>query len=291
MTKNYVIKLLESKIGKTMILVTTKKELKNTIDRNKTIALVMTMGALHEGHLQLIKAAKEKAEQVIVSIYVNPLQFGKNEDYTKYPRTLEADLEKCENAGVDIVFAPNDEEIYGETRQITLKVGILAEIFEGKTRPGHFDGVCQIVCKVFNLVKPDYAFFGQKDAQQLAVINNMVQDLDMDIQICSVPIVRETSGLAMSSRNMYLSEKGKKLAANIYKTLDNVRDSIIWGMQVQQAADICRNKLENIEGIEVDYFEVVDPYTFSTPDPSNQMLVICAVKIEGTRLIDNLLIG
>ncbi|QPK94327.1 pantoate--beta-alanine ligase [Actinomyces sp. zg-332] len=274
-----------------MKIVKTKEELKSNIDRSKTIALVMTMGALHDGHMHLVKAAKEKAEQVIVSIYVNPLQFGKNEDYSKYPRTLDKDIQKCEEHGVDVVFAPSDEQMYGDTRQISLKVGVLAEIFEGKTRPGHFDGVCQIVCKVFNLVRPDYAFFGQKDAQQLAVIKNMVQDLDMGIQICAVPIVREPSGLAMSSRNTFLSNDGKRTASQIYKVLNFARNNVICGMPPEEASEFYYNKLNSIEGIEVDYFEIVDPYTFSVPNPSKQMLIICAVKVEGVRLLDNLLIG
>lgn len=281
-----------------MEVVVTKAELKQALTQirsdnfgeENTVALVMTMGALHDGHIRLIKAAKLKAQKVVVSIYVNPLQFGPNEDYLKYPRTLEADLLRCKQAGVDVVFAPSDEQMYGITRQITLKVGILATIFEGKTRPGHFDGVCQVVCKVLNLVKPDYAFFGQKDAQQLAVIKNMVHDLDMDVEICAIPIVREENGLAMSSRNVYLSEKSKQKATLIYKTLETAKNKIMWGSSIADTVDFCKQKLSAVDGIELDYFEIVDPFTFAESANVGQKLVICAAKVDGTRLIDNLLI-
>lgn len=276
-----------------MIVVATKDELKKAIDSSKTTALVMTMGALHDGHAHLIKEARAKAEQVVVSIYVNPLQFGVNEDYSKYPRTLEADVQLCEKYGVDIVFAPSDEQMYGATRQISLKVGWLATVYEGKTRPGHFDGVCQVVCKVLNLVKPDYAYFGQKDAQQLAVIKNMVHDLDIDVQICAVPIVRQADGLALSSRNQYLSQEQKQIALNIYKTLEFAREGLHWGSSVQEVVENCRGRLNQVEGLKLDYFNIVDPVSFEEVSGSgqSQVLAICAAYVGSTRLIDNLLIG
>jgi hypothetical protein len=274
-----------------MIVVETKSELRKIIDRSKEISLVMTMGALHEGHIELIKAAKNKAEQVVVSIFVNPLQFGINEDYNSYPRKLDADLQICESNGVDIVFAPSVQQMYSDTRQISLKVGALSQVYEGSIRPGHFDGVCQIVCKMFNLVKPNYAFFGQKDAQQLAVIRNMVEDLDMSVQICAVPIKRNEKGLALSSRNAYLSDAGKILALQIYKSLEGARDNLLWGMEIKQVQEIYSKKLEETKGIDLDYFAIVDPYTFLPANNSEQKLIICAAKVEGTRLIDNLLVG
>lgn len=189
-------------------LTRTKTELKDALSNLEgDVALVMTMGALHDGHLSLVRAAREAAPNVVVSIFVNPLQFGPNEDFEAYPRDLEADLELLDTVGVDVVYAPEVEDVYPRTTLVRIDPGPVAAIFEGKTRPTHFAGVLQVVHKVFNLVQPDVAFFGQKDAQQLALIRTMVADLDMPLEIRAVPIKREESGLAMSSRNTYLSEE------------------------------------------------------------------------------------
>ena len=180
------------------------------------VGLVPTMGALHEGHLSLIKKAKSECDKVVVSVFVNPIQFGPSEDFDKYPRTLEADMALCDKEGVDVVFAPNAAEMYGggrlsnDTLTYVCPPYFYVDKLCGKSRVGHFDGVCTVVMKLFNIVQPDYAFFGQKDAQQVIIIKKMVQDLNIPIEIIQCPIVREESGLALSSRNKYLSEEGKK---------------------------------------------------------------------------------
>ena len=194
-----------------------------------TVGLVPTMGALHAGHLSLIKKAKETCDKVVVSDFVNPIQFGPSEDFDKYPRTLDADMELCNKEGVDIVFAPSANEMYGEgqwlsndTLTYVCPPFFYVNTLCGKSRTGHFDGVCTVVLKLFNIVQPDYAFFGQKDAQQVIIIKKMVKDLNVPIQIIQCPIIREESGLALSSRNKYLSDIGKQDALVLSKILNNM---------------------------------------------------------------------
>ena len=196
-----------------------------------TVGLVPTMGALHNGHLSLIKKAVEKCDRVVVSVFVNPIQFCPGEDLDKYPRTLEADNKMCEDAGVSIVFAPTPTEMYGQNQMRTndFLTYVIPPFFYvnklcGKSRVGHFDGVCTVVNKLFNIVNPDYAFFGEKDAQQLIIIKKMVRDLNIDVEIIPCPIVREESGLALSSRNKYLSDDDKIQALALSKILNNIKN-------------------------------------------------------------------
>ncbi|WP_353065205.1 pantoate--beta-alanine ligase [Arcanobacterium hippocoleae] len=203
-----------------MKLVQTKIALRESrAELSGSVALVMTMGALHAGHLSLVKAAKAAADHVIVSIFVNPLQFAPNEDFAAYPRTLDADLSLLAPEGVDLVYAPDEADVYPRTPLVRIDPGPVAKILEGKTRPTHFAGVLQIVHKVFQLTTPDLAFFGQKDAQQLALIRTMVADLDLPLEICAVPIKREADGLAMSSRNSYLSPQERVDALALSRSL------------------------------------------------------------------------
>jgi len=262
---------------------------------------VPTMGALHEGHVELIRQSVSKTESTIVSIFVNPTQFGPNEDFAKYPRTLEEDLKKCEQAGADIVFIPERAEIYGNTAPfITFKVSPeIASILCGKSRPGHFDGVVQVVSILFNIVRPDIAFFGEKDFQQLTIIRKMVSDLHFPILISGVPTVREADGLAKSSRNRYLSADERAKAPNIYKVLENIRQKAAAARFDRLAVPIefvekeAVKKLESlVPGILIDYLEIRNRTDLS----KSQFLVkdshvFIAAYIGKTRLIDNLFIG
>jgi len=265
------------------------------------LGLVPTMGALHEGHLSLIKKSVEKCEKTVVSIFVNPTQFGPNEDYEKYPRTVEEDLKKCEAAGADYVFLPTNSVIYGETKPlVTLNVDKeLTSILCGKSRPIHFNGVAQIVSILFNIAQPDTAFFGEKDYQQLTVIRKMVSDLHFPLEIVGVPTVREASGLAKSSRNRYLSENELAVAPNIYKIMNIIKEK----------AETCRkeNKTVSVESLEneakkmiselvpgskIDYFEIRSTNDLTRSENlSDDSRIFTAVYVGTTRLIDNLYIG
>lgn len=278
-----------------------------------TIGLVMTMGALHDGHLSLVRAAKSECDDVVVSIFVNPLQFGPGEDYEAYPRDLEADLALLETVGVDVVYAPSVGDVYPRTPLVRIDPGPVASRFEGATRPGHFAGVLQVVHKVFNLVQPDIAYFGQKDAQQLALIRTMVADLDMPLAIHSVPIRREESGLAMSSRNSYLSEDEKIAALALNQALTIGRDAAAHKASPATTRELAENYLRRAEGIRLDYLALVDPDTFEelglsateelVDDTPAELtwegeggaeafavrgLLITAAWVGSTRLIDNM---
>ena len=258
-----------------------------------TVGLVPTMGALHDGHLSLIKKSVETCDKTVVSVFVNPIQFGPSEDLDKYPRTLDADLELCKNAGVDVVFAPTPLEMYGEGQHTNDFLTYIAPPFFyvnklcGKTRVGHFDGVCTVVMKLMNIVQPDYAFFGQKDAQQLVIINKMVHDLNIPVEIVPCPIIREESGLAKSSRNKYLSSEGREQALVLNKILTNVK--------------VCYNKgIKDVEALretafaylnkhhELDYLEFVDKDTLEDKTTvDDDTMVLIAARVDGVRLIDN----
>lgn len=266
-----------------------------------TLGLVPTMGALHEGHMSLIETSVKKCDKTIVSVFVNPTQFGPNEDYAKYPRTVEADLKKCEEAGADYVFLPTNETIYGTSKpMVTLCVDKdLTSILCGKTRPIHFNGVAQIVTILFNLAQPDFAFFGEKDYQQLIVIRNLVKSLHIPVEIIGVPTVREASGLAKSSRNRYLTDKERELAANIYKIMSAIKQKADASRIDRMAipTEIAENEAkrlitELIPGAKIDYFEIRSTNDLST---SKFLLkdsrIFTAVYIGTTRLIDNLYIG
>lgn len=255
-------------------------------------ALVMTMGALHSGHLALVKEAQKLAAQVVLSIYVNPLQFGPGEDYEKYPRQLEADLQLLSEQEVDVVFAPTDEEVYPREPQVRIDPGPAAKLFEGKTRPGHFAGVLQVVQKVLQLTQPDYAFFGEKDAQQLALVKAMVEDLNMPVEIKAVPIARAGDGVALSSRNSYLSPAARIEAAQLYRALQAGANLAQQGEKAPAIAQAATAVLQNSPLIKIDYVEVVEDSTFlpAAPDFQGAARIILAAWVEDTRLIDNLAI-
>jgi pantoate--beta-alanine ligase len=258
----------------------------------KTLGFVPTMGALHEGHLSLVRAAKARCNFTAVSIFVNPLQFAPTEDLAKYPRPLERDAGMLEQLGVDLLFLPTPDEMYPPGSQTHVLVGDLSDKLDGASRPGHFRGVATVVTKLFEIVRPDCAFFGQKDAAQVAVLRKLVSDLDMDVEIVVCPIVREKDGLAMSSRNMYLTPEQRQQALVLHRAL----------MRVQMTADQGeRNVAKLIEGgkqviaeepaARLDYFAVVDPNTLDpVADVSRGTLVAVAAYFGTTRLIDNILL-
>lgn len=261
-----------------------------------TVGLVPTMGALHEGHLSLIKKSVETCDKTVVSVFVNPIQFGPSEDLDKYPRTLDADLELCKSAGVSAVFSPTPQEMYGEGNSssdfLTYVVPpfFYAHKLCGKSRVGHFDGVCTVVNKLFNIVQPDYAFFGQKDAQQLIILKKMVKDLNIPVQIIPCPIVREKSGLALSSRNKYLSEEGKKEALVLSKILNNIKACYQKGIIDTKALFETALQFLN-EHHEMEYIEFVDRETLEEKETADDnTLVLTAIRVDKIRLIDNILL-
>jgi pantoate--beta-alanine ligase len=262
-------------------------------EERKSIGFVPTMGALHEGHLSLIKESKEQNDFTVVSIFVNPTQFGPNEDLTRYPRPFEADAAKCEITGVDLIFAPSIEEVYPEGFSTFVDVGGITEVLEGASRPGHFRGVTTIVLKLFTAVEPTRAYFGMKDYQQLKVIQKMVHDLNLNVEIVPVPTFRESDGLAMSSRNEYLDPGQRKAALVLYRALIAAREAIQKGEKnVESVRQVAMTPI-NVEPLaSVDYIAVVDPETLQPMKKiAGQTLVVLAVRIGSTRLIDNMLIG
>ncbi|GAA3122610.1 pantoate--beta-alanine ligase [Planomonospora alba] len=252
------------------------------------LALVPTMGALHEGHRSLIRLARERAEHVAVSVFVNPLQFGPGEDYARYPRTFDTDLEVCAAEGVGVVFAPSAEEMYLPDRQVGVSAGRMGTIVEGASRPGHFDGMLTVVLKLFNLVRPDVAVFGRKDAQQLALIRRMVLDLDLPIEIVGAPTVREADGLALSSRNRYLSPHERTSALALSRALFAGAEQRT-PAQIRRAA---RAVLDAEPGVDLDYLVLVDPATFTEvgEEYTGEAVLAVAARVGTTRLIDNVVL-
>ncbi|KQV18910.1 pantoate--beta-alanine ligase [Kitasatospora sp. Root187] len=254
-------------------------------------AVVMTMGALHEGHAALIRAARKqvgKDGRVAVTVFVNPLQFGAGEDLDRYPRTLAADVRLAEENGADVVFAPLPEEVYPNgTPQVRISGGPMGERFEGASRPGHFDGVLTVVAKLLHITDPDFAFFGEKDAQQLAVVQRMVADLDFDVEVIGVPTVREADGLALSSRNRFLSETEREQALTLSKALLAGRDVAAQGPKAVLAA--ASAVLDGAEGVTLDYLALIDPddFTEAAEDFQGEAVLAVAAKVGSTRLIDN----
>ena len=259
----------------------------------ESIGFVPTMGALHAGHIGLVEAAKKAGTYVVVSIYVNPTQFGPKEDFTQYPRTMDLDRAACAKAGVDLIFAPSNEEMYPPGDQTRVRPGKLAEPLCGAFRPGHFEGVCTVVAKLFNIVQADIAYFGQKDAQQAVVIRRMVNDLCMPIRIEVCPLIREPDGLAMSSRNARLGPEEREKALCLYKALSLGRDRLLAGERSvgRIAAEMRASIVENGAGVSVDYLSIVDPETLEpVAEPKGRMLVAGAIRVGAVRLIDNLLV-
>ncbi|MFC7407064.1 pantoate--beta-alanine ligase [Georgenia alba] len=253
-------------------------------------ALVMTMGALHEGHLVNVEEAARRADHVVVSIYVNPLQFGPGEDFERYPRDLEADVALLTGRGVDVVFAPEDAEMYPADPLVRVDPGPVADVLEGATRPGHFAGVLQVVTKVFSLVRPDVAVFGQKDAQQVALVRTLARDLDLGVEIATVPTRREADGLAMSSRNVYLSAAERERALAIPRALAAGATAAEAGRDAEAVLRVTEEVLGAADGIEKDYLVLVDPETFLplAADARGPGLLALAARVGSTRLIDNM---
>ena len=250
------------------------------------------MGALHEGHLSLVRAAKAQCGAVVATIFVNPTQFGPNEDFSKYPRTFDADSELLEKEGVDVLFAPDPAEIYPSGGSTIVSVAGIQDRLDGRSRPGHFVGVATVVAKLFNIVQPDHAFFGQKDAAQVAVLRRMVRDLHFNLELVVCPIVREPDGLAMSSRNRYLSTEQRQQALVLSRALRRVEAKIAAGV-VESAAliDAGLAVLADEPEIRVDYFSIVDPDTLENiADVTAGALVAVAAVVGPARLIDNVVI-
>lgn len=260
--------------------------------QGKTIGLVPTMGALHDGHLKMMKQSIEENDVTAVSIFVNPLQFGPNEDFDDYPRPFESDLEKLKQIGVDYVFHPTVEEMYPGELEMTITVGHLAQVLEGKKRPGHFDGVVTVINKLFNIIQPTRAYFGKKDAQQLAIIEKMVEDFNHSVQVVPIDIVREADGLAKSSRNIYLTEQERKEAVHLSKSLalakkkydEGERNSDVLIQAITQYLE------SNVSG------DIVEVAIYSYPELEEQhtiegqIFISLAVKFSQARLIDNIII-
>ncbi|WP_327088808.1 pantoate--beta-alanine ligase [Nonomuraea sp. NBC_01738] len=250
------------------------------------VVLVPTMGALHDGHRALIREGRALGVRLVVSIFVNPLQFAPTEDFSRYPRTFEADLDVCRAEGVDVVFAPSVEDMYRPDRQVAITSGHMGTIVEGASRPGHFDGMLTVVLKLFNLVQPDIACFGQKDAQQLAMIRRMVTDLDLPIDVVGVPTVRETDGLALSSRNRYLSADERQVALALSRAL--------FAGAVEPTPEKVRAAALSVLGaaapeLVLDYLALVDPATFEEVGDGyhGDAILAVAARVGATRLIDN----
>jgi pantoate--beta-alanine ligase len=258
----------------------------------RTLGFVPTMGALHEGHLSLVRASQSRCDVTAVSIFVNPLQFGPSEDLAKYPRVLERDSRLLEELGVDLLFIPAAEEVYSNDAKTYVLVEQLSDKLDGASRPGHFRGVTTVVAKLFEIVRPDFAFFGQKDAAQVAVLSKMAADLNLDVELVVCPIVREKDGLAMSSRNAYLTPEQRRQALVLHRSL----------LRVQAAADagehnaarlitIGKRVIAEESGARLDYYEIVDPHTLDpVADTSRGALVAVAAYVGTTRLIDNILL-
>ncbi|HEY5643031.1 MAG TPA: pantoate--beta-alanine ligase [Woeseiaceae bacterium] len=257
------------------------------------VALVPTMGSLHAGHLSLVTLAREHAERVVVSIFVNPTQFGQGEDFEKYPRTLERDKRRLKNSGADLIFAPDVETMYpfGIENATMVSVPHLTANFCGASRPGHFDGVTTVVARLFAMVQPDAAVFGQKDYQQQLVIRYMTEDMSLPINIITGATVREEDGLAMSSRNSYLSEQEREVAPQLYKTLQFIGKELQNGRRnFEDLEDVARQRLADA-GFDVDYFAIRRALNLEVPDRDcDDLVVLAAAKLGGARLIDNIIV-
>jgi pantoate--beta-alanine ligase len=258
----------------------------------RCIGLVPTMGALHEGHLSLVRAAKALCNAVVATIFVNPTQFAPGEDFAQYPRTLEADCALLEKEGVDLLFAPEAAEIYPEGASTVVEVAGISDRLDGQSRPGHFVGVTTVVAKLFNIVQPNHAFFGQKDAAQVAVLRRMVRDLHFNLELVVCPTVREADGLAMSSRNRYLSPEQRQQALVLHRALRRVEAEIAAGVvDTEPLLDAGLAVLADEPEIRVDYLRIVDPETLDdVPDVTAGALVAVAAAVGPARLIDNTVI-
>ena len=270
-----------------------KKIIKNLKEEKKVIGFVPTMGYLHEGHLSLIRKSVKKTDRTIVSIFVNPTQFGPSEDYDRYPRDIERDKRLLKREKVDYLFHPSVEEMYPPEYKTYVEVTELQDKLCGHSRPGHFRGVCTIVLKLFNIVQPDIAFFGQKDAQQAIIIKRMARDLNLDVKIEIMPIIREKDGLAISSRNTYLSLEERKQATVLYRSLQLAKELIENGEKNSELIiSRMRKLIESEPSAKIDYVEIVDIEELNpVKEIKNKALIALAVYIGNTRLIDNIIVN
>ncbi len=280
-----------------MIVVKTKKDIRDMVSKwkqeGKSVGLVPTMGFFHEGHLSLMKESLRRTKRTVVSVFVNPTQFGPGEDFEQYPRDLDRDLHLAEKVGVHVVFAPDVEEMYRDATKTWVTVEGLSENLCGRSRPGHFTGVATVVAKLFNIVQPDVAVFGEKDFQQLQIIRQMVKDLDFPIEIVGAPIYREPDGLAMSSRNTYLSVEERKIATCLFKALQKARELVISGKAKgpKELESVIEEYILNHPFTKIDYVFIGDPDTLVPKDElKGPLLIALAVFVGKTRLIDNMVI-
>jgi pantoate--beta-alanine ligase len=277
-----------------MQIITTVRQMQQAcrnLRRKGTLGLVPTMGALHDGHLSLVRRARGECDSVAVTIFVNPTQFAAGEDYETYPRSFEDDCAKLKAAGIDLLFAPSPEEMYSPGSTTFVEVPGIGDRLDGASRPGHFRGVATVVAKLFNIAGPDRAYFGQKDAAQIAVLRAMIRDLKFPVQLVACPIVREPDGLAMSSRNRYLSPQGRRQALILHRALEAAYELLEAG---ETRSDILQGALSRVfaadEGVRLDYAAIVDPCTLlPVTDTTQGALIAVAAWVGSTRLIDNLL--
>lgn len=258
----------------------------------KTIGLVPTMGYLHEGHMSLVNMSVQHNDFTVLSVFVNPVQFGPNEDFERYPRDIDRDIKMAETAGVDVVFSPSVSEMYPDGYKTYVEVEGITNILCGRTRPGHFKGVTTVVNKLFNIVQPDRAYFGQKDAQQVVVIKKMVKDLNMNLEIVTCPIVREKDGLAMSSRNVYLSGEERKSALILSKSLFEAEELIKKGKTGKEnILKYITDRIKSEKSAQIDYIEIINAETLDSIEfLKGRVLIALAVKFGNTRLIDNVIV-
>jgi pantoate--beta-alanine ligase len=271
-------------------LVSTRAELRGALaDHAGEVGVVMTMGALHEGHRELIRVARRRCEVIVVTVFLNPLQFAPGEDLSRYPRTLDSDLKLCSAEDVDLVYAPAVSEIYPAGQPVVrVDAGPLGDVLEGASRPGHFDGVLTVVAKLLHITAPDVTFFGQKDAQQVLLVRTMVADLDFPCEVVTIPTVRDPDGLALSSRNIYLSDQDREVALSLSLSLRAGEEAAVTGPEGVRRAALA--VLEAQPGIGLDYARLVDPATLAEVDDdfTGDALLLVAARVGTTRLIDNL---
>lgn len=272
-----------------MKIVNTVAEVKSFIRENtgKSIGFVPTMGFLHEGHQSLIKKAREENQIVIVSIFVNPIQFGEGEDFDNYPKDLEKDSKLCSEAGADLIFNPTAQDMYQQHKTF-IDIEVLGDHLCGHSRRGHFQGVCTVVAKLLNITEANRAYFGEKDAQQLAIIKKMVEDLNINVEIIGCPTIREKDGLAKSSRNKYLSEQERVDATCLYKAIERAKEIIHIGMKADYLINEMKKVISRVDYSQIDYIQVVDTKLLQpVSEISGEVLIALAVKIGSARLIDN----
>ncbi|WP_439556193.1 pantoate--beta-alanine ligase [Dyadobacter sp.] len=268
-----------------------RKYLAQQVHQQQKIGFVPTMGALHKGHISLIKASKADNDVTVCSIFVNPTQFNNPEDLLKYPRTLEADCAMLEAAGCDVVFAPSADEMYPDQPLLKFDFGALETVMEGASRPGHFNGVGIVVSKLFHIVKPNRAYFGQKDLQQVAVVSRMVADLSFDLELVIAPTVREADGLAMSSRNRRLNEEERHIAPHIFRIMESAKNELLQGASVDKVIKEAKNEFAAVAAFKLDYFEIVNLSDLQSIDmigAEGSNAICVAVFLGPVRLIDNL---